>query len=91
MGCPLVKVTNTLEQQWLYSLAIWPDRPRDLHKEVGQVGGCLLRNSSAQGTSSSVCCAAEQERVGRISGLGGLMFEISSKVQQIWYSSSFGS
>ena len=58
MGCPLVKVTNTLEQQWLYSLAIWPDRPRDLHKEVGQVGGCLLRNSSAQGTSSSVCCAA---------------------------------
>ena len=26
------------------------------------------------------------QRKGGISGLGGLMFEISSKVQQIWYS-----
>ena len=36
-----------------------------------------------------VCKYLEFQRVGRIRGLGGRMFEISSKVQQIWYNCSF--
>ena len=69
-------------------LAQKPDIFRDICSKRDQ---CTNKASPVlQYTYSYVYKKKRQQRKGGISGLGGLMFEILSKVQQIWYNCSSG-